>query len=111
VPSYRFLFGKHDIALGHKRRYSDEELKAKLKASGFKVEHFRHWNLLAFPIGVLTKISQKDYPPEIVSNITHLSKLLEKMLLLESRANYSFGISILCKARKQMLAASFSIKP
>jgi 2-polyprenyl-3-methyl-5-hydroxy-6-metoxy-1,4-benzoquinol methylase len=111
VPSYQFLFGKHDIALGHKRRYSDDELKTKLKASGFKIEYFRHWNLLAFPIGVLTKISKKDYPHERVSKITPLSKLLEKMLLLESRANHAFGISILCKARKQTLAASFSIKP
>ena len=107
VPSYRFLFGKHDVALDHKRRYSDDELKAKLKASGFKVEYLRHWNLLAFPITVLTKISKRDYPPEIVSNITPLSNLLEKMLLLDSRANYAFGISILCKARKQMLVASF----
>jgi len=107
VPSYQFLFGKHDIALGHKRRYSDDELKAKLKASGFKIEYFRHWNLLAFPVGVLTKISNKDYPHEKVSNITFLSRLLEKMLLLESKANYLFGISILCKARKQMLAAGF----
>jgi len=108
VPSYPFLFGKHDVALGHKRRYSDDELKAKLKASGFKIECFRHWNLLAFPIGVLAKISKKDYPREIVSSMTTLSRLLEKMLLLESRANYLFGISILCKARKIMLAASFS---
>jgi 2-polyprenyl-3-methyl-5-hydroxy-6-metoxy-1,4-benzoquinol methylase len=107
VPSYRFLFGKHDVALGHKRRYSDDELKAKLKASGFKIEYFRHWNLLALPIGVLAKISQKDYPREIVSRITPLSKLLEKMLLLESKANNSFGISVLCKARKQMMTTQF----
>ena len=100
APSYRFLFGKHDIVLGHKRRYSDDELKAKLKASGFKIEYFRHWNLIAFPIAVLTKISKKDYPHERVSNITALSSLLEKMLSLDSRANYVFGLSILCKARK-----------
>jgi 2-polyprenyl-3-methyl-5-hydroxy-6-metoxy-1,4-benzoquinol methylase len=108
LPSYPFLFGKHDIALGHKRRYSDDELKAKLIASGFRIEYFRHWNLLALPITVLTKISQKDYPPEIISDITSLSKFLEKMLLLDSRANYAFGISILCKDRKLMLAAGFS---
>lgn len=101
VPSYQFLFGKHDIALGHKRRYSDNELKTKLEASGFKIECFRHWNLVAFPITILTKISKKDYPHEKVSNITALSTLLEKTLLLESKVNYFFGISILCKARKQ----------
>jgi 2-polyprenyl-3-methyl-5-hydroxy-6-metoxy-1,4-benzoquinol methylase len=100
VPSYQFLFSKHDVALGHKRRYSDKELKTKLEASGFKIERFRHWNLLAFPIAVLIKISRKDYPHEEVSNITALSVLLEKTLLSESRVNYFFGISILCKARK-----------
>jgi 2-polyprenyl-3-methyl-5-hydroxy-6-metoxy-1,4-benzoquinol methylase len=101
VPSYQFLFGKHDVALGHKRRYSDKELKTKLKASGFKIECFRHWNLLAFPITIFMKISNKDYPHERVSNIAVLSKLLEKTLLMESKVNYSFGISILCKARRQ----------
>jgi 2-polyprenyl-3-methyl-5-hydroxy-6-metoxy-1,4-benzoquinol methylase len=100
VPSYQFLFGKHDVSLGHKRRYSDNELKNKLKDSGFKIEYRRHWNLLALPITILTKISQKDYPHERVSNIKLLSTLLEKMLLIESKTNYLFGISILCKARK-----------
>ncbi len=100
VPSYQFLFGKHDVALGHKRRYSDNELKNKLKDSGFKIEYQRHWNLLALPITILTKISKKDYPHERVSNITVLSRLLERMLLAESKSNYLFGISILCKARK-----------
>jgi 2-polyprenyl-3-methyl-5-hydroxy-6-metoxy-1,4-benzoquinol methylase len=100
VPSYQFLFGKHDINLGHKRRYSDNELRNKLKESGFKIEHLRHWNLLALPITILTKISRKDYPHERVSNMKSLSNLLEKMLLIESKQNYLFGISILCKARK-----------
>jgi 2-polyprenyl-3-methyl-5-hydroxy-6-metoxy-1,4-benzoquinol methylase len=100
VPSYPFLFSKHDSALGHKRRYSDDELKTKLEASGFKIECFRHWNSLAFPITLLIKISKKDYPHEEVSNIKTLSRLLENTLLLESRINYFFGISILCKARK-----------
>lgn len=100
VPSYQFLFGKHDIALGHKRRYSGQELKEKLRASGFTVEFFRHWNLLAFPITILTKISKKDYPHEKVSNTLLLSNLLEKTLFAETKINYLFGISILCKARK-----------
>ena len=101
VPSYKFLFGKHDISLGHKRRYSDSELKAKLEESGFKIEYQRHWNLLALPMTILvTKIFKKDYPHERISKLGLLSKILEKLLLLESRINYLFGISILCKARK-----------
>jgi 2-polyprenyl-3-methyl-5-hydroxy-6-metoxy-1,4-benzoquinol methylase len=101
VPSYKFLFGKHDVYLGHKRRYSDGELKTKLEESGFKIEYQRHWNLLALPMTVLvTKILKKDYPHERISKSGLLSRILEKLLLLESNANYLFGISILCKARK-----------
>jgi SAM-dependent methyltransferase len=100
VPSCQVLFGKHDITLGHKRRYSNKELRSKLEESGFAIECLRHWNLLALPATVYTKISKKDYPHERVSNIKLLSKLLERWLLVESRVNYWFGISILCKARK-----------
>jgi hypothetical protein len=100
VPSYQVLFGKHDTALGHKRRYSNKELKTKLKESSFTIESMRHWNLLALPITIYIKLSKKDYPHERVSNIKLLSKLLEKWLLAESKINYWFGTSILCKARK-----------
>ena len=100
VPAYQVLFGKHDVALGHERRYSNKELKTKLKDSGFTIESMRHWNLLALPITIYIKLSKKDYPHERVSNIKLLSKLLEKWLLAESKINYWFGISILCKARK-----------
>jgi 2-polyprenyl-3-methyl-5-hydroxy-6-metoxy-1,4-benzoquinol methylase len=100
VPAYQVLFGKHDNALGHKRRYSNKELKDKLKEAGFTIESIRHWNLLALPITIYTKLSKKDYPHEKISNIKMLSKLLEKWLLAESKVNFWFGISILCKARK-----------
>jgi 2-polyprenyl-3-methyl-5-hydroxy-6-metoxy-1,4-benzoquinol methylase len=101
VPSYKFLFGKHDIYLGHKRRYSDDELKTKLEELGFEIESQRHWNLLALPMTVLiTRILKRDYPHERISKLGLLSKTLEKLLLLESKINYLLGISILCKARK-----------
>lgn len=44
-----------------------------------------------------------------MSNITVLSTLLEKMLLLESRTNYMFGISILCKAKKIVVNVQFKL--
>jgi 2-polyprenyl-3-methyl-5-hydroxy-6-metoxy-1,4-benzoquinol methylase len=101
VPAYQTLFSKHDVALGHKRRYSNAELESKLQDSGFTIEKLRHWNLLALPITVSIKVSKKDYPHEKVSNVKLLSKLLEKWLMTESKVNYWFGISILCKARKK----------
>ncbi len=106
VPAYQALFSKHDIALGHKRRYSNGELKTKLKESGFTIEYFRHWNLLALPITVYIKLSKKDYSHEQVSNMKLLAKLLEKWLLAESKINYLIGISILCKARANYIESA-----
>ena len=101
VPAYKFLFGQHDISLGHKRRYSDRELRAKLEDADFKIEVQRHWNLLALPITILwTRLLKRDYPHEQVSRLTPLSTILEKLLILESKVNPLFGISILCKAKK-----------
>lgn len=103
VPSYRFLFGEHDVSLGHKRRYSATELRIKLEEAGFKIEYQRHWNLLALPVTILiTKIMKKDYPHEQISRVSSLSKILERLLLIESKINYLFGISILSKARKKV---------
>jgi 2-polyprenyl-3-methyl-5-hydroxy-6-metoxy-1,4-benzoquinol methylase len=101
VPSYKFLFGPHDISLGHKRRYSDGELTSKLEKSGFKVEVQRHWNLLALPITIIvTRILKKDYPHKRISRLEPLSKIVENLLYIEAKINYLFGISILCKAKK-----------
>jgi 2-polyprenyl-3-methyl-5-hydroxy-6-metoxy-1,4-benzoquinol methylase len=101
VPAYKFLFGQHDVSLGHKRRYSNGELRAKLEEAGFKIEFQRHWNLLALPITILlTRILKRDYPHEQVSRLKPLSLLLEKLLSIESKVNHLFGISILCKAKK-----------
>ena len=101
VPAYKFLFGQHDISLGHMRRYSDDELRAKIEEAGFKIIVQRHWNLLALPITILwTRLLKRDYPHEQVSRLTPLSTILEKLLILESEVNSLFGISILCKAKK-----------
>lgn len=101
VPSYQFLFGKHDVGLGHKRRYSAKTLKVNLETAGFQVVYCRHWDLLALPITVLTKISSRDYPHEKLSSIPLLSRVVEKLLVLESKTDYFFGISILCKAKRK----------
>lgn len=99
VPAYQFLFGRHDVSLGHKRRYSASVLKSKLEAAGFEVVYFRHWDLLVLPMTIFTKISKRDYPLEKISNIPLLSHIAEKLLIFDSRTDYVFGLSILCKAR------------
>ncbi len=44
VPQHPGLFGEMDRALGHLRRYHPQDLRDKLTAAGFEVEHVRNFN-------------------------------------------------------------------
>ncbi len=47
VPACLCLYGTVDVALGHSRRYSSQELTSKLQRAGFEIEQSRHMKLLA----------------------------------------------------------------
>jgi SAM-dependent methyltransferase len=49
VPSLRVLYGTLDEALGHFRRYTPQELSAKLAGAGFRVRHLEYFNLAGVP--------------------------------------------------------------
>ncbi len=44
VPEGQSVFGTIDVALGHFRRYSEDELKRKMEAAGFHVERIVRFN-------------------------------------------------------------------
>jgi len=46
VPGHHWLYSKCDESLGHRRRYSPEELGAKMQAAGFKVVMLKQFNRL-----------------------------------------------------------------
>jgi SAM-dependent methyltransferase len=49
VPEGQSVFGTIDVALGHFRRYSEEELKAKMEKAGFEVERIIRFNRVSRP--------------------------------------------------------------
>jgi glycosyltransferase involved in cell wall biosynthesis len=49
VPHGQEIFGTLDVALGHYRRYSHEELKKKMEQSGFRVERIIDFNRISRP--------------------------------------------------------------
>jgi hypothetical protein len=44
VPAYRRLYGRHDLVIGHFRRYEPAELRAKMEAAGLTVERILTFN-------------------------------------------------------------------
>ena len=49
VPHGQEIFGTLDVALGHYRRYSHEELKDKMERAGFRVEKILNFNRISRP--------------------------------------------------------------
>ncbi len=49
VPHGQEIFGTLDMALGHYRRYSHEELKGKMEQAGFRVETILDFNRISRP--------------------------------------------------------------
>jgi glycosyltransferase involved in cell wall biosynthesis len=46
VPQHQSLFGEMDRALGHHRRYDQQDLREKLTAAGFEVERLLNFNAI-----------------------------------------------------------------
>ncbi len=49
VPHGQAVFGTLDVALGHFRRYSHEELRMKMEEAGFRVEKILNFNRISTP--------------------------------------------------------------
>jgi ubiquinone/menaquinone biosynthesis C-methylase UbiE len=109
VPAYGFLWSEHDEALKHRRRYGANELRNKLKLTGFEVVRTSYFvSALFFPIFVLRvwQSIQKDSTRPKTSLVVlpnWLNSFLIGLLRMEQhlfhRMNLPFGVSIVALAR------------
>jgi SAM-dependent methyltransferase len=56
VPAFSILFSELDRSVGHYRRYSKRELKAKVQASGFRIIRCRYVDSVGFFASLVIKI-------------------------------------------------------
>lgn len=59
VPAHPFLYGPHDLALEHMRRYAKKDIFYKLKKSGFFIIRSGYWNSWLFLPEALFRIIKK----------------------------------------------------
>ena len=104
VPAFRWLWGRHDTAYGHRRRYTVKELRTKLRAAGFTVERVTYveW-LFTLPMWVMRRIkallpgwSSRD---DFVRVAPWLNRLLTTVITAElpwlTRGGPPWGVSII----------------
>lgn len=60
VPADPDLWSAHDVAVGHKRRYTRETLTKVVEGAGFAIDELWSWNVLLKPVVRLKRKSSSD---------------------------------------------------
>ncbi len=107
VPAYGWLWTAHDVALGHRRRYTATELRDVIERAGFRIYHLSYFNALLFPAVVLIRTWKRlrgDTRHDLHRPTRPLNRLLEWVFALERHAvpkvSLPFGASVLAVARR-----------
>lgn len=108
VPAFSWLWGPHDVALMHFRRYTRPELTLKLKDAGFDIVKVSYSVFLLFPLVAVIRFfeKRKKGPPE--ASLADLPNWMNQILIglqtfeqsLMSVANLPWGSSVVAVARK-----------
>lgn len=108
VPALRLLWSAHDIANGHYRRYTGDELRGRVEAAGFEVVRATYFNTLLFPVVLAARMAgclrRKGGASDIKETPEPLNALLMNIFSMETwlveRARLPVGVSALCLACK-----------
>jgi SAM-dependent methyltransferase len=107
VPAYAWLWSGHDVALGHRRRYTAGRLRAALLGAGLHVERVGYFNTVLFPAIAAVRLAKRlgsgeghdlHRPPAIVNRALTTLFALERHVVL--RPGLPFGSSVLAVARR-----------
>lgn len=114
VPAYRALWGEHDIALMHRRRYVAREVRALLETAGLRPLHMTYVVSALLPVAwavrqVRRLRARRSGEPPRSDTVLPRSALINDLLVLglgwEGRAALRtpipFGLSVFVVARKQ----------
>lgn len=109
VPAFQWLWGPHDVALMHFRRYTVPEARKKLEAAGFRCERMNYSVFFLFPVVVLRRFMEKFHRGPAVVRLPAVSSGLGQILVrlmewegaLASRMRLPWGSSVVAVARKE----------
>lgn len=116
IPAKKILFGEHDLAMEHYRRYEKKEIETLLEKNNFNIIEIIYWNSFLFPLIALIRIIKKAYQKNNLSNKKHksdirkmpkiINNLLFKILNFENNLiklgiKPPFGLSLYIVAQKK----------
>ena len=107
APAYAWLWSAHDVALGHRRRYTVSGLARLAEAAAFRVARLTCFNTLLFPALVVQRLSRRlrgDSCHDLGGVPRSVNAWLEHLFALERHVlphtALPFGASVLMIARR-----------
>jgi len=110
VPAFRFLWGPHDVALHHHRRYRSSEIRSRLAAAGFEPVRVGYSVFFLFPIVVLWRIFEKRKKGPAKASLVKVPEWGNRFLVgiqnleaaLIERFDLPWGSSVIAVARRPL---------
>jgi ubiquinone/menaquinone biosynthesis C-methylase UbiE len=108
VPAFKSLWGPHDIALMHQRRYRRGEVRARLENAGFKIQRASYSVFFLFPVVVVWRMFEKRKRGPATASLVAVPRWLNTLLIkiqdteawLIAKADLSWGSSVVAVAQK-----------
>lgn len=122
LPAYQWLWGEHDVAVGHQRRYDARSVREKMTAAGFTIERLTYANALLLPIIAAMRLTVRRAPangdavrsdlvplPRVVNS--PLAALFSAEMRAVSRMDLPYGLSVIAVGRKNQTGEGLNSKP
>ena len=105
VPQHKWLWSPYDEMACHKRRYSSEELRAKIKDAGFKIIRITSFMTFLLPMMAISRFKKTSDPISLLKINRAINSIFYKIsqaeqTLISRNMDLPFGGSLLCIARK-----------
>jgi SAM-dependent methyltransferase len=105
VPAFQWLYGPHDVAHHHKRRYNRAQLADVLRRAGFRVRYISYYNTLLFPLALVPRLLGRAKPGQQVSTAPPAAPINAVMQTIFAgerhvlgRLSLPFGLSLIAVA-------------
>jgi SAM-dependent methyltransferase len=108
VPAFKTLWGPHDVALMHFRRYTAREMSDKLRKAGFQLRRLSYSVFFLFPVVVMVRFFEKRRKGAAKASLPRVPEWANRALVslqdLEascvSRISLPWGSSVIAVAEK-----------
>ncbi|CAN5447968.1 class I SAM-dependent methyltransferase [soil metagenome] len=110
VPAFKSLWGPHDVALHHFRRYRKSQMEERLKQAGFQIDRSSYSVFFLFPVVVVSRVIEKfksgpsraslpRVPYWLNSLLIKLQKM-ESVMIVDWKMSLPWGSSVVVVASK-----------